>query len=152
MKIFARQFTVDMYGCKTNRLTNLHSVRETIRKAIEDSGMTLLDANIQVLKGDQLTALALLHEGHISIHTYPDLGYTAIDVFTCSDNSRPEKTITALRAFLKPEKTKTTYLKRGDFGSVKDMKPKIKISVAPLRRIRNTGARMIRLLSRRKAR
>lgn len=152
MKIFARQFTVDMYGCKTNRLTNLHSVRETIRKAIEDSGMTLLDANIQVLEGDQLTALALLHEGHISIHTYPDLGYTAIDVFTCSDSSRPEKTITALRTFLKPEKTKTTYLKRGDFGSVKDMKPKIKISVAPLRRIRNTGARMIRLLSRKKAR
>lgn len=152
MKIFARHLAVDMYGCKTNKLNDLQSIRETIHRAIEDSGMTLLNADIQVLEGDQLTALALLHEGHISIHTYPDLGYTAVDIFTCSSGSYPERTITALRTFLKPEKTKTTYLKRGDFGSVKDMKPKIKVRIAPLRRIRNTGARVIRLLSRRKTR
>lgn len=152
MKILARHLTVDMYGCKINKLNNLDSIRENIQTAIEESGMTLLDVKIQVLEDDQLSALALLHEGHISIHTYPELGYAAVDIFTCSENSRPEKMIATIRSFLKPEKTKTTFLKRGDFGSVKDMKPKIKISVAPLRRIRNTGARMIRLLSRKKAR
>lgn len=152
MKILARHLTVDMYGCKINKLNNLDSIRDNIRIAIEESGMTLLDVNIQILESNQLTALALLHEGHISIHTYPDLGYAAVDIFTCSEDSRPEKMIAAIRSFLKPEKTKTTFLKRGDFGSVKDMKPKIKISVAPLRRIRNTGARMIRLLSRKKSR
>lgn len=152
MKILARHLTVDMYGCKTSKLNNSEAIRDTVLKAIEISGMTLLDANIQILEGDQLTALALLHEGHISIHTYPLLGYTAVDIFTCSEESRPEKTINALRTLLKPEKTKTTYLKRGDFGSVKDMKPRIKVSVAPLRRIRNTGARMMRLLYKKKSR
>lgn len=152
LKIFARQLTVDMYGCKSSMLNDLNFLREAIRLAIEKSDMILLDANIQILEGNQLTALALLHEGHISVHTYPDIGYTAVDVFTCSENSHPERTIAAIRAIFKPEKTKTTYLKRGDFGSVKDMKPKTKISVAPLRRIRNTGARVIRLLSKRKTR
>lgn len=137
-----------MYGCKSNNLTNLVAFKETIKKAVEESNMTLLDENMQFLEGDQLSALVLLHEGHISIHNYPVLGYTAIDIFTCSENSRPERTVAAIKAILKPEKTKTTYLKRGDFGAVKDMKPKIKVSVAPLRRIRNTGARVIKLLSR----
>ena len=148
MKILARHLTVDMYGCKSNNLNNLEALRETIKNAVEESNMTLLDQNIQILEGDQVTALVLLHEGHISIHNYPTLGYTAIDIFTCSENSRPERTVAAIKAILKPEKTKTTYLKRGDFGAVKDMKPKIKVSVAPLRRIRNTGARVIKLLSR----
>lgn len=152
MKIFARQLTVDMYGCKTSRLNDLDVVKEIIKNAIEISGLTLLDTNIQLLEGDQLTALILLHEGHISIHTYPDLGYTAVDIFTCSTDSRPEKAINAIRRFIQPEKTKTTYLKRGDFGLVKDMKPKIKVSVAPLRRIRNTGARVMHLLSKKKNR
>lgn len=148
MKILARHLTVDMYGCKSNNLTNLVAFKETIKKAVEESNMTLLDENMQFLEGDQLSALVLLHEGHISIHNYPALGYTAIDIFTCSENTRPERTVAAIKAILKPEKTKTTYLKRGDFGAVKDMKPKIKVSVAPLRRIRNTGARVIKLLSR----
>lgn len=148
MKILARHLTIDMYGCKSKNLNNLEALKETIKQAIAESNMILLDANIQILEGDQLTALVLLHEGHISIHTYPDLGYTAIDIFTCSESSKPERTVAAIKAILKPEKTKTTYLKRGDFGAVKDMKPKIKVSVAPLRRIRNTGARVIKLLSR----
>ncbi|MPN48318.1 S-adenosylmethionine decarboxylase proenzyme [bioreactor metagenome] len=86
----------------------------------------------------------------MSIHTYPELGYAAIDVFTCGAHSRPDKAVAVLKNFLKPERVKTTNIKRGDFGSEKDMKPKVKISVAPLRRIRNTGARVIKLLSRSK--
>lgn len=152
MKILARQLTVDMYGCKTSRLSDLDFVTETIQNAIKSSGLTYLDTNIQVLENSQLTALTLLHEGHISIHTYPELGYTAVDIFICSTDNRPEKAIHVLRRFLQPEKTKTTYLKRGDFGLVKDMKPKIKISVAPFRRIRNTGARVMHLLSKKKNR
>lgn len=152
MKILARQLAVDMYGCKTSRLNDLDFVKETITKAIETSGLTHLDTNIQILEDAQLTALTLLHEGHISIHTYPNLGYAAVDIFICSTDNRPEKVINALRRFMQPEKTKTTYLKRGDFGLVKDMKPKIKVSVAPLRRIRNTGARVMHLLSKKKNR
>lgn len=150
MKILARHLTVDMYGCKLNKLDDITYAREAISHAIELSLMTVLDINIKIIEDEQLTVLALLREGHVSIHTYPDLGYAAVDIFTCSENSRMEKIVHALRSILKPEKTKTTYLKRGDFGSVKDMKPRIKISVAPLRRIRNTGARMIGLLKKRK--
>ena len=55
----------------------------------------------------------------------------------------------AMRSFFKPDKTKTTLLKRGDFTSAKEIKPKVKTHVAPLRKIHNTGAKVIRILARR---
>ena len=55
-----------------------------------------------------------------------------------------------LAAFFKPEKTRITVLKRGDFKQGSDMKPQIKTRVAPLRKIHNTGAKVIRTLARRK--
>lgn len=152
MKVLARHLTVDMYNCKLGPLSNLSFLREKLAAAIEASGLIFLDANIQTLENNQLTALILLHEGHLTVHTYPALHYAAVDIYTCGENCHPEKTIAALRSFLKPEKTKTTYLKRGDFGAIKDMKPRIKVSVAPFRRIRNTGARMFKMFYRRKLR
>lgn len=53
---------------------------------------------------------------------------------------------------MKPEKIRMTYLKRGDFGTVKDVKPRIKIRIAPLRPLRsikNKGAKVIKTVARR---
>ncbi len=151
MKFLARHLTIDMYNCKMNKLTDTELLQQSLHAVIETSNFTVLNTDIKVLAGQQTTAFILLKEGHISIHTYPDLKYAAVDVFLCGETSQPEKAAKALRKVLKPEKTKMTYLKRGDFGSVKDMKPKIKTKTAHLRRIQNTGAKVIRVLSRRKA-
>ncbi|GBG56043.1 S-adenosylmethionine decarboxylase proenzyme [Sporomusaceae bacterium FL31] len=150
MKIIGKHLIVDMYGCGFEALDNLDFIKNAMLTAVKEANMTLLDFSSFKFEPQGLTALALLAESHMSIHTYPELGYAAIDVFTCGDHSRPDKAVAVLKRFLKPEKIKTTNIKRGDFGSEKDMKPKIKISVAPLRRIRNTGARMMKLLSRKK--
>lgn len=112
--------------------------------------MTLLDFCFYQFEPHGLTALALLAESHMSIHTYPELGYAALDVFTCGDHTRPDKAVATLKAFLKPEKTKITNIRRGDFGSENDMKPKVKVSMTPLRRVRSTGAKVLHFLSRAK--
>ncbi len=150
MKITGKHLTVDMYGCSFESLNNLDFIKNIMLSAVKEANMTLLEYSAFKFEPQGLTAFALLSESHMSIHTYPELGYAAIDVFTCGAHSRPDKAVATLKSFLKPEKTKTTHIKRGDFGSEKDMKPKIKISIAPLRRIRNTGARVIKLLSRTK--
>jgi len=150
LKILARHLTIDMYNCKTNKLITPDLLQASLREALTASKFTIINADFQITEGEQATAFILLKEGHISVHSFPDLKYTAVDVFTCAESSQPEKVLAALRKFFKPEKTKMTSLKRGDFGTVKDMKPKIKTRIAPLRRIRNTGAKVIHLLARRK--
>jgi len=148
MKLTGKHLLVDMYGCSFKTLDDLALIKEAMLTAIAEANMILLNFSYHKFEPQGLAALALLEESHMSIHTYPELGYAAIDVFTCADHSRPDKAIAVLKTFLQPEKTKTTNIKRGDFGSEKDMKPKVKVSIAPLRRVKNTGAKVLKLLSR----
>ncbi|MGI6092625.1 MAG: adenosylmethionine decarboxylase [Veillonellaceae bacterium] len=147
MKIIGKHITVDMYGCSFESLDNMDFVKNAMLTAVNEAQMTLLDFTSHKFEPQGLTALALLAESHMSIHTYPELGYAAVDVFTCGDHSRPDKAVSILKDFLKPTKVKTTNIRRGDFGSVTDMKPKIKVSATPMRRVRDTGSKMLRLLS-----
>ncbi|MDR3561505.1 MAG: adenosylmethionine decarboxylase [Negativicutes bacterium] len=150
MKIIGKHLTVDMYGCSFDILDNLEFVKSSMLTAVQEANMTLLDFTYYKFEPQGLTALALLAESHMSIHTYPELGYAAVDVFTCGDHSRPDKAVAVLKSFLRPEKTKITNIRRGDFGSEIDMKPKVKTTMTPLRRVRNTGARVLSFLSRAK--
>ncbi len=150
MKIIGKHITVDMYGCTFESLDNLDFVKHAMLTAVSEANMTLLDFTSHKFEPQGLTALALLAESHMSIHTYPELGYAAVDVFTCGDHSRPDKAVSILKRFLKPAKVKTTNIRRGDFGSVTDMKPKVKVSATPLRRVRDTGSKVLKLLSRSK--
>lgn len=149
MKIIARQLTVDMYNCKMNRFTDMDLLKETLRNIIETSSFQILKLETEIMDADHYAMLLLLKEGHLTVHTYASLRYVALDIFLCKKEAAPEQLFKELRGFFKPDKLKTTYLKRGDFGTVKDMKPKIKTRVAPLRRIHNTGAKVIRLLAHR---
>ncbi|WP_425059765.1 S-adenosylmethionine decarboxylase proenzyme [Sporomusa carbonis] len=142
MKAIGKHLTIDMYGCTFDSLNNLDFIKTIMLAAVKEANMTLLDLSCHKFEPQGLTVLALLAESHMSIHTYPELGYAAVDVFTCGDHSRPDKAVSLLKSFLKPEKTKTTNIMRGDFGSQKDMKPRIKVSIAPLRRVRNTSAKV----------
>lgn len=148
--IIGRHLTIDMYGCILESLDNVDFVKETLLMAVTEANMTLLNFSYHKFEPEGLTILALLVEGHMSIHTYPKMNYTAVDIFIYGDQSRPEQAVQILKNSFKPEKIKTTNIKRGDFGSISDMKPKIKISITPMRRVRDTSAKVFRFLSRSK--
>lgn len=147
-KVLGKHLSVDMYGCSFENLNNMDFIKNAIYAAISEAGMTPLEFNCHKFEPQGLAVLLLLAEGHISLHTYPDLGYAAIDIFTCEDQTRPNVMIKILKHYFRPGKTKTTTIKRGDFGSERDMRPRVKVSVAPLRRVRDTGARVLKFLSR----
>lgn len=146
MKVIGKHLTVDMYGCSFENLDSSEYIKSAMMTAVEEANMTLLDLTFHKFQPQGLTALALLAESHMSIHTYPELGYAAVDVFTCGDHSRPDKAVSVLKRFLKPERMKVTNIRRGDFGTERDMKPKTKMSAGPLTRVRTTSARVLRFL------
>ena len=148
--IIGRQLTVDMYGCIFESFDNVNFIKETLLTAITEGNMTLLNFTDHKSEPEGLAIFALLAEGHICIHTYPKMNYTAIDVFIYGNQSHPEQAIKIIKHAFHPEKIKTTNIKRGDFGSISDMKPKIKVSITPMRRVRDTSAKVFRFLSRTK--
>ncbi|WP_282169477.1 adenosylmethionine decarboxylase [Ruegeria atlantica] len=61
------------------------------------------------------TGVALLAESHISIHTWPEHGYAAIDIFMCGD-AEPQRSLDVLKSYFRPQRIEVQSIKRGLIG------------------------------------
>ncbi len=145
MKILARQLTLDLYNCDTSRLSNVDEIKATLRSVVgREPSLTSEHVN-----EEHYSIIGAFAEGHIALHVYKELRYVAADIFTCAEVDNAEDLSKAISNFFRPDKTKSTFLKRGDFGQEREIKPKIKVRVAPLRRVKNAGAKVVKHLVRR---
>ena len=149
VKILARQLTFDLYNCKNSKLREVDEVKGMLQGVLLETGCSLPHTEARSLSQEHFVLVALFAEGHILLHVYPAMRYVAGDIFLCTENAAPEEFFKGLRRFFQPDETKTTFFKRGNFQANTEIKPKTKTRVAPLRRIHNTGAKVIRILARR---
>ncbi len=146
MKILARQLTLDMYNCDTSRLSGVDEIKDTLTKIIGNKP----PLSSEVVDAGHYSIIGAFVTGHIALHIYKELRYVAVDIFTCAEADDSEELAAVLRKFFRPDKIKSTFLKRGDFGLEREIKPKIKVRVAPLRRVKNAGAKVVKKLGIRK--
>ncbi len=144
MKISARQLALDLYNCDSKKIYETEELKNILRDII--GGEPILTS--EFTDEDSFSIVGTSSEGHIALHIYFTMRYVAVDIFTCSANPEPEELSKVLRKFFKPDKMKSTFLKRGDFTATKDIKPKIKTRVSPLRKVRNAGAKAVNLVRR----
>ena len=89
--IVGKHCILELYECDQAKLNDEAFIRTTITSSAKIAGATLINLVTHSFKPQGVTGLALLAESHISIHTWPEIGYAAIDVFTCGDHTMPEK-------------------------------------------------------------
>ena len=82
---------LELYSCDPAKLDDEAFLRTAITNAAKRAGATLLNLITHRFDPQGVTGLALLAESHISIHTWPESGYAAVDVFTCGDHTMPER-------------------------------------------------------------
>jgi S-adenosylmethionine decarboxylase len=87
---------LELYDCDPSKLDDEDFLRSAITQAAERAGATLLNLITHQFEPQGVTGLALLAESHISIHTWPESGYAAVDVFTCGDHTMPERACAVL--------------------------------------------------------
>jgi S-adenosylmethionine decarboxylase len=95
---------LELYDCDCARLDDEDFLRSAISNAALRAGATLLQLISHRFQPHGVTGLALLAESHISIHTWPESGYAAVDVFTCGDHTMPETACRVLVDELRAEK------------------------------------------------
>lgn len=81
---------LELYRADTVKLNDESFIRDSLAEAALAANATLLDIKTHVFNPHGVTGFALLAESHISIHTWPEHGYAAVDVFTCGDTTDPE--------------------------------------------------------------
>ena len=86
-----RACILELYQCDHAKLNDEAFIRTTITSSAKMSGATLINLVTHSFKPQGVTGLALLAESHISIHSWPEIGFAAIDVITFGDHTMPEK-------------------------------------------------------------
>ena len=87
---------IDLYGAR--RLDDLKHIRETLKRCVEVAGATLLHIHLHhFTPNGGVSGVAVLSESHISIHSWPEVGYAALDVFMCGC-AKPHETVDVLKA------------------------------------------------------
>lgn len=102
---------VDCFGSKN--LDDMEAVEALMRAAVEASGATLLHIHLHHFTPDGgISGVAVLAESHISIHSWPEHGYAAMDVFMCG-HTKPHKTLDIIQAAFEPEELRVQEIMRG---------------------------------------
>ncbi len=119
-KFAGRHLIVDLHDVPGALLADLALVKATLIKATKAAKATLLNIDLHHFEPNGgISGVAVLAESHISIHTWPERGYAAIDAFMCGE-ARPERAITVLKQAFKPGNMQVTELKRGMVTNLDD--------------------------------
>ncbi|TVR06712.1 MAG: adenosylmethionine decarboxylase [Salinarimonadaceae bacterium] len=102
---------VDLW--EASGLDDLARVEKALRDATAAAGATLLNIDLHHFSPNGgVSGVAVLAESHISIHTWPECGYAAVDIFMCG-SARPHEAIRVLREAFSPERVQLAEHKRG---------------------------------------
>ena len=106
-----QHWIVEFYGAR--ELNDVKTIRRVLKNAAVLSGATLLKIQLHHFgAGGGVTGVALLAESHISIHTWPERAYAAIDIFMCGSKCSPHAALESLRSELRPKRAKIRRLVR----------------------------------------
>ena len=86
----SKHLLLELYKCDCEKLNDESFLRCNLNRASKLANATVLNLISNKFEPQGVTAIALLAESHISIHTWPESNYSAVDIFTCGQNMMPE--------------------------------------------------------------
>lgn len=124
---FGRHVAIDTWGVQFDLLNDAEFLKREMIEAAEACGATVLSVQAKQFSPQGATVLVLLSESHLSIHTYPERGFAALDCYTCGETVDPQIAIDYMVSVLKPEKVYAKKLVRGT-GEMEVVDPEVKVA------------------------
>jgi S-adenosylmethionine decarboxylase len=90
LNALGRHILVELYDCDKEALNDLELLRDVMVKAAIDCGAVVLGESFHRFSPQGVSGVVVIAESHLSIHTWPEFGYAAADVFTCGTTVNPE--------------------------------------------------------------
>lgn len=104
---------VELYGCDGTTLENECTVGQVMRQAADDSEATVVAQSFHEFQPYGVSGAVIIQESHYTIHTWPEHGYAAVDLFYCGGTVKVHKAVETLREGFKPARIKFLVVRRG---------------------------------------
>jgi len=104
----------DLCGVAPERLTDPADLEQLLIAAARAAGATVLSSHFHHFGSSQgVTGVVLLAESHISIHTWPESGFAALDIFMCGQ-TRPQRALEVIHGALQARECVVKTIMRGE--------------------------------------
>ena len=113
MNALGTHLILDLKECDPELLDDLEFVKETMMEAARSVGATIVGESFHKFAPIGVTGVVARAESHLCIHTWPEYGYAAVDIFTCGDSFVPQEAADYLIEQLRSQDTSVTELQRG---------------------------------------
>lgn len=104
----------DIWGCDAARLDDVPFLEQLLRAAATSANATVLSVHVHRFSPRGVTAVALLAESHLSLHTWPEHGFAAVDVFTCGETMTPAASVAVIKCGLLAARHVEQAIARGE--------------------------------------
>ena len=115
MNALGRHLLVELFDCDPDVINNLEAVKGALIEAAKRAQATIVDVVFHEFNPFGISGVVVIAESHLSIHTWPEYRYAAVDIFSCGDVLQPEVAASYLVEQFAAERTSIVEIERGMF-------------------------------------
>ncbi len=115
MNALGRHILAELYGCNSESLNDLKKVEKAMVSAALKAGAEVREVAFHKFSPQGVSGVVVISESHLAIHTWPEYGYAAVDVFTCGDQVDPWIACGFINEAFGAKNVTTNEVKRGVF-------------------------------------
>lgn len=113
MNALGRHVLAEVYGCCFEILNDINKVEEIMVNAALEAGAEIREVCFHKFSPQGVSGVVVISESHLAIHTWPELGYAAVDVFTCGERVNPWDACRYLTEGFQAREVQATEIERG---------------------------------------
>jgi len=113
MKILGRHLLVELSDCDRTLLNDQEKLETVMCEAVRLSGAMIVETVFHRYNPQGISGVVVIAESHMSLHTWPEYGYAAVDFFTCGDTVDPFKAHEYLKRSLRAGHAQIREIRRG---------------------------------------
>jgi len=115
LNALGRHLLIELFDCDLDAINNLDAVKATLIEAAKRAQATIVDVVFHEFNPYGISGVVVIAESHLSIHTWPEYRYAAVDIFSCGDILQPEVAANYLVEQFGAERTSIVEMQRGTF-------------------------------------
>ncbi len=113
----SKHLLVDLHGCPADLLNDVAALEAVMVEAAQRAGATVINSMFHHFSPFGVSGVVVIQESHLTIHTWPEQGFAAVDLFTCGTQTRPRRALTHLRRALQCTQIEVRQFMRGQGDS-----------------------------------